>query len=145
MSHIAVSTHIAASRDQVWEEVANLENHIEWIADAHAIEFLTEMHSGVGTRMEVETRFGSFRTTDVMEITAWDEGERMAATHQGRFTGQGAFTLEPEDGGTRCSWTEEIRFPWFFGGPIGAWAARPIFSWVWRHNLRRLRSGFSAR
>jgi carbon monoxide dehydrogenase subunit G len=145
MPRINVSTHIPASRDRVWQDIANLEDHVEWMADAHSIEFLTESHSGVGTRMEVETRFGPLRTTDVREITRWDAGERMAVTHQGLFTGQGAFTLEAEDGGTRFSWTEDIRFPWFFGGPIGAWAARPIFYLVWRRNLKRLRSRFSAR
>ena len=145
MSHITVTTHLPASPETVWRDIADLATHIEWMADAHAIAFLTPQRSGVGTRMQVETRFGPLRTTDVMEITAWDEGQSMAVAHQGLFTGRGAFSLAPEAAGTRFSWSEQIVFPWFFGGPLGAWLARPIFRWVWGRNLRRLRARFSAR
>ena len=143
--HITVSTRIPAPPEAVWRDLADLDTHVEWMADAHAITFLTSQRSGIGTRMEVETRFGPLRTTDVMEITAWDEGTRMAVVHQGLFTGRGEFTLVPEADGTRFSWAESIDFPWFFGGAIGAWFARPIFRWVWGRNLRRLRARFSVR
>jgi hypothetical protein len=145
MSRVTVSIHIPASREEVWADVANLADHVQWMADAHSIGFLTRRHNGVGTRMEVETRFGPLRTTDVMEITAWDEGERMAVVHQGLFTGRGEFTLAAEHGGTRFAWTEQVGFPWFLFGPLGAWVARPVFAWVWRRNLRKLRDRFSSR
>lgn len=144
-SHVTVSVHIPAPRPQVWEDVADLAGHVEWMADARSIEFLTDARSEVGTRLAVETRIGPLRTTDVMEVTAWEPGERIAVIHHGLFAGRGEFRLADEGGGTRFTWSERITFPWFFGGPIGAWLARPVLAWVWRRNLTRLRARFSSR
>jgi carbon monoxide dehydrogenase subunit G len=143
---VAVSIVIPAPHEVVWEELARLERHVEWMADAHAIGFLGDLTTGVGTRMRVDTRFGPLRTQDVMEFTDWDPPRRMEVVHTGLFTGRGAFTLEPlGDRSTKVHWREEIRFPWYFGGRIGAWAARPVFRWVWRRNLRSFGDRFSAR
>jgi carbon monoxide dehydrogenase subunit G len=141
---VVVAVEIPAPREAVWAELATLEDHVEWMQDAHRIEFLGEQRRGVGTRMEVETRFGPLRTSDVMEFTAWDEPASMAVHHRGLFTGTGEFTLtETPGGGTRVEWREHIQFPWFFLGPAGAWAARPVFRFVWRRNLQRLRQRLS--
>jgi hypothetical protein len=114
------------------------------MADAHSIEFPGGTHRGVGTRMEVETRFGPLRTTDLMEVTAWEPGRRIVVDHRGLFTGRGEFLLEPDDAGsTRFTWTEHIEFPWYFGGRAGALLARPIFRRVWSRNLNRLRNRFT--
>jgi hypothetical protein len=116
------------------------------MADARSIDFLSGSRSGPGTRMVVETRFGPLRTRDLMEVTGWDEGRRISVEHRGLFTGTGEFRLEDRhDGGTRFTWAEEIRFPWWLGGPLGAAAARPVFRWVWRRNLQRLRDRLSSR
>jgi hypothetical protein len=81
-----------------------------------------------------------------MEFTAWDPPDRMAVRHQGLFSGFGEFRLHPAaDGHTILEWREQIVFPWFFGGALGSWAARPIFGWVWRRNLRRFRDRISGR
>jgi carbon monoxide dehydrogenase subunit G len=144
-SPVTVSIEVAAPLQRVWDELADLPSHVEWMADAETLTFLTNQHAGVGTRMEVGTRFGPLRTSDVMEFTAWDPPERMAVHHQGLFTGFGEFRLEPVDAErTRVVWREQITFPWFFGGPLGAWMARPVFGWVWRRNLRRLRDRLSS-
>jgi hypothetical protein len=143
---VSVSIHIPTARQRMWDVLADLGSHTEWMADAETITFLTNQRSGVGTRMEVATRFGPLRTTDVMEFTAWDPPDRMAVRHQGLFTGFGEFRLHAaEDGHTVLEWREHIVFPWFFGGALGSWAARPIFRWVWRRNLRRLRDRISGR
>lgn len=139
-SGVTVSTEIPAPPEAVWAELARLEDHAEWMADAHAIEFLGERREGIGTRMRVDTRFGPLRTHDVMEFTEWNPPRHMAVAHTGLFTGRGAFSLEPiGDTATLVRWSEQIFFPWYFGGRIGAWAAQPVFRWVWRRNLRRLR------
>lgn len=137
-----MSTPIAAPPEQVWHDVSHLAGHVEWMADAESIEFLDERTTGVGTRMRVGTRIGPFRTADIMEFTRWEEPHLMEVTHTGLFTGSGRFTLTPENGGTRFTWSEEIRFPSYFGGPIGAWCARPVLAMVWRRNLRRLAARF---
>jgi uncharacterized protein YndB with AHSA1/START domain len=141
---VVVSVDIPAPREAVWSELATLEHHVEWMQDAHSIRFLGEQKRGAGVRMEVETRFGPLRTSDVMEFTVWDEPETMAVRHRGLFTGTGEFTLTEIPGGaTRVVWAEQIQFPWFFLGPIGARAARPVFRFVWRRNLHRLRQRLS--
>lgn len=143
---VEVGVDIPAPVQAVWEEAARLEDHVEWMADAHRIDFLTEQRRGVGTRMRVATKFGPLRTSDEMEFTAWEEPHRMAVRHEGLFTGAGEFVLEDVDGtATRFTWRESIHFPWYFGGPLGAWAARPVFTWVWRRNLSRFRDRFSSR
>ncbi len=141
---VEVSIEIPAPIERVWEEAADVGGHVEWMADAHRLDFLSEQTTGVGTRIEVETRFGPLRTTDVMEFTAWEPPHRMAVRHHGLFTGAGAFefTAAGPDA-TTMTWRERIDFPWFFGGPLGAWAAKPVFGWVWRRNLRRFRDRFA--
>jgi hypothetical protein len=138
-----VSTVLPAPPERVWSEVERIEDHITWMADAVGIEFLGDATRGVGTRAEVETRIGPFRTSDVIEFTEWDPPHTMGVVHRGLFTGTGRFTLEPLDGGeTQFTWTEDIRFPWWLGGAVGAFVVRPILRAVWRGNLRRLRQRF---
>lgn len=145
MARISVSVHIAADPSAVWEEVATIEDHVEWMADAHRIEFLGPARRGVGTRIRVETRIGPFRTADIMEFTEWSEPTAMGVEHRGLFTGSGRFVIDAEPPGTRFTWTEELRFPWYLGGAAGALAARPVLTWVWRRNLRRLAGRVSDR
>ena len=141
---ITVAIQVPAPVEEVWAEASRLEDHVEWMADAHSIDFLTEQRTGIGTQMEVETRVGPLRTKDVMEVVAWEPPNRIAVTHQGLFQGTGQFLLESHDAGTRFTWEERLRFPWYFGGPIGARVARPVLAWVWRRNLKRFAARFPA-
>lgn len=129
---------IAAPPERVWAELADLASHHLWMADAGEIAFAGSQRSGVGTRMRVPTRVGPFRTTDLMTVTQWDEGTTMTVTHEGAVSGTGRFDLQPVAGGTRLLWSEELRFPWWLGGPVGAWIAGPILKRIWRGNLSRL-------
>lgn len=141
-SRIRVEQHIAASRETVWDDVADIASHAEWMADAESITFLTDHHSGQGTRMEVLTKVGPFSLTDVMEFTSWEPPSRMAVHHQGLVTGEGAFLLVEAAGGTRFIWDEELAFPWWLGGPVTAWFAAPVLRAIWRGNLKRLAARF---
>ncbi len=142
---VIVSVDIAAPLDAVWREAADLPSHVEWMADAEKIDFLTDSQSGVGTKMAVETRVGPLTTTDVIEVTEWVEPRTIGVVHSGVVTGTGAFMIEPVDESTtRFTWREQLDLPWFFGGPIGAVVARPIFGWIWRRNLERLKRRLEA-
>ena len=145
MPGITVSVDIPAAPAEVWADLSALDTHTEWMTDAHNVEYLSDRRQGAGPRIAVVTRLGPLRTTDVMEFTAWEEPVRMAVAHRGLFTGSGEFLLEAGGSGTCFTWSEEIRFPWFFGGPLGAWLARPVLRWVWRRNLSRLQARFTAR
>ncbi len=130
---------INASPDRVWAHLSDLASHAEWMKDAETIRFGTDQTRGVGVVMEAPTRIGPFRTLDVMTVTEWEEGHLISASHQGVVTGEGSFEIVPNDRGTTLIWSEDLRFPWWMGGPVGAIVARPIFRAVWTKNLKRFR------
>lgn len=136
---VTVTVLIPASLEGVWQAVADLGSHTEWMQDARRIEFETAQQSGVGTRLRVESRLGPLRTIDVMEVTAWEPQRRIGVSHQGLVRGEGEIRLDPVAGGVLLSWSETLRFPWMFGGPLGALLTHPIFRRIWRRNLNRLR------
>ena len=141
MASITVSVEIDATTERVWEVVEPVERHVDWMADAVAIRFTGEQTRGIGTTFECDTKVGPITLVDKMEITDWAPGERMGVRHSGVVTGSGHFTLEPIDLGrrTRFTWTEELVFPWWLGGPIGALVGgRVVMGAIWRRNLRTL-------
>jgi carbon monoxide dehydrogenase subunit G len=141
MTRIRVRATIDAPRDAVWTRLADIADHVQWMADASAIRFTGERRSGVGTAFECETRIGPLRTTDAMEVTEWREGRSLGVRHAGVVSGAGRFVLD--DGGpasTSVTWDERLRFPWWLGGPVGGLVAAPVLHLVWRGNLRRLAS-----
>ena len=140
MARITVGTELPATPEQVWELVRHIEQHVDWMHDAVAIRFTSASTSGVGTTFDCDTKVGPFRLTDRMEITEWDPARTMGVRHVGVVTGTGAFTLAAVDGGrTRFTWTERLVFPWWMGGPIGAWFGGFVLRLVWKRNLRDLR------
>jgi hypothetical protein len=138
MTRIAITRAVPVSHDRVWEAIANLASHTEWMKDAETLEFVTDQRRGKGTRMEVVTVVGPFRTIDVMEVVGWDEGQSIEVAHRGLITGRGILAVQPRGDGALVSWQEELTFPWWLGGPITAWLARPVLAAIWRGNLERL-------
>lgn len=139
MARLRVGVTLDAPPPVVWADIERIDTHPEWMADAVAIRFTSDRTSGVGTTFECDTAVGPFHLTDRMEITAWDPPVRMGVRHVGVVTGTGEFRLRSRRGGrTRFTWTERLKFPWWMGGPVGAWVAKPILGWVWRRSLRAL-------
>jgi uncharacterized protein YndB with AHSA1/START domain len=140
-SSIEVAVEIDAPPQRVWDHVADVRRHVTWMTDAVAVRLLDE-HPGVGQRFECDTRIGPLRLVDRMTVTAWSPPERMGVRHSGLVTGSGAFTLVPidHDRRTRFTWREELRFPWWLGGPLGAAVGRPVLRRIWRRNLNALRA-----
>ena len=132
-------------RSAVWAELERIEAHVEWMRDATAIRFVGDRRRGVGTTFECDTKMGPIRLTDVMEITDWEPGSRMAVAHRGLVTGSGQFSLEDGPGtATTIRWEERLRFPWWLGRTVGTRLARPVLVALWRGNLRRLRARVEA-
>ena len=141
MAHIAVTRVVPLPHELVWDAIADLGSHTDWMKDAEWIVFVDDQQRGEGTRMEVKTVVGPFRTIDVMEVVGWDEGHSIEVVHKGVITGQGTLQATPQGDGTLVSWTEKLVFPWWLGGGITAWLARPFLAAIWRGNLRRLEEG----
>jgi len=138
---VMVSTTIERSPQDVWADVRDISSHVTWMQDAAEIRFLTDHVEGPGTRFECDTKVGPFKLTDVMEITEWEEARRMGVRHVGLVEGTGVFTLdEVGSDRTEFKWEEDLVFPWFMGGPIGAFFSRPVLRLIWKRNLTRLKA-----
>ncbi len=139
---VNTSVEIDRSDTATWAALEDIASHVDWMRDAAEIRFVGDQRSGVGTRFECDTKVGPLSTTDVMEVTAWEPGVRMAVEHSGAVSGSGEFTLHRlGDDRTELRWSESLRFPWYFGGPVGAVMARPILRRIWQGNLRRFADG----
>lgn len=137
---VVVSTVIEASPADVWADVRDISSHVTWMQDAAEIRFLTEQTEGPDTRFECDTEIGPFSLTDVMEITSWEPERRMGVRHVGLVEGTGEFTLrELDPGRTEFRWEEDLTFPWYLAGPLGALVSRPALRAVWQRNLTRLK------
>ncbi|HVF76219.1 MAG TPA: SRPBCC family protein [Acidimicrobiales bacterium] len=131
MQRLRVGIDLDAPASVVWDYVADIPSHVEWMHDARSITFTSER------TFECLTVVGPFRTVDRMEIVEWVEGSAIGIRHVGLVQGTGRFTLTPL-GPSRCrfEWDETLEFPWWMVPPV----ARLVLVWVWRRNLRTLQS-----
>ena len=93
VTRVSVSAEYDVSPEQLWTAIEPIESHVEWMADAEVIRFVTGQTRGVGTRFECVTAVGPIRLTDRMEVTEWDPGRAMGVRHDGLVTGTGRFTI----------------------------------------------------
>lgn len=138
-----MSIELAASPARVWEIVEPVERHVDWMADAVAIRFTNSQTRGVGTTFDCDTKVGPIKLTDRMEITEWVPEKSMGVKHVGIVTGTGVFTIEPLGNGqyTKFTWSEELTFPWWLGGPIGeVIGGNIVMKAIWRRNLKKLKA-----
>ena len=112
--------------------------------DAECIIFESRRRRGVGVRMKVPTRVGFLRVADVIEVDIWTEGKSIGVRHRGRIGGRGLFRLSAHSDGSVLTLTENLRFPWYMGGAVVGWFARPILRRVFRSNLIRFRDRVEA-
>jgi hypothetical protein len=132
---------VAAPIDATWEALADLGSHVEWMADAESITFTSPQRAGMGTTFDCVTKVGPLHTVDKMVVTEWAEGGRIAVAHTGIVRGQGVFELVSGDvETTKMAWTEELRFPLYLGGVVGAFVAKPVLRRIWRGNLSRFKA-----
>lgn len=132
---------IDARPGEVWWALEDIDGHVGWMLDARAIRFTSARRAGVGTTFECDTRLGPLRLTDRMEVTEWVPGRSMGVVHTGLVTGTGRFTLKRARWGrTRLTWEERLEFPWWLGGRVGAVAAKPVLTAVWRRSLANLKA-----
>jgi len=139
---ITISTSIPLPVAAVWDELRHIDRHVEWMNDAVALTFITDQREGVGTSFHCKTRIGPFVTNDVMTITRWESETVMGVEHKGLIKGEGLFFLHGTDHDTTLVWQEELRFPWYMGGPLTAYFAAPVLKFIWRRNLANFHDRF---
>ena len=140
MTRIVSRVIISAAPSVVWRLASDLAAQPEWMRDAVAIRFATDRTAGVGVVMDCVTRIGPLRLTDRLAVTEWSEGRAIEIRHEGLVRGTGRFTIEPDTDGTRFTWTEDLRFPWWIGGPAAGAAAWPVLAATFRRDLTSLRT-----
>jgi hypothetical protein len=146
MGSIRVDTVIGRDPATVWETVGRIERHVDWMLDAESIRFTSATQAGTGTTFDCVTKIGPVRLLDKMEITEWEPGAIMGVRHFGVVTGSGRFILEAVDEGrTRFTWDETLRFPWWMGGRVGGVVGDRVMKVVWRRNLAKLKAQVEAR
>jgi len=136
---IEVATTYDVDASTLWEELRHIDRHVSWMMDAQSITFRSTNVEGLGTQFVCRTRIGPFVTDDVLTITEWEPLATMGVDHRGLVSGSGHFVLSSlNDHQVRLVWREQLVFPWWMGGPVGAWVAGRVLAVVWRGNLRRL-------
>ena len=90
---IEVSTIIYKPIEVVWDEVKIMKNHVNWMQDAAKIDFISENEAGIDTKMNVLTKVGPIKLTDIITVTEWKEKESIGVIHEGIVTGEGIFYL----------------------------------------------------
>jgi hypothetical protein len=135
-----VCTTIDVAPERLWERLERIEDHVDWMADAQSITFTSSHVRGVGTEFDCVTVVGPLRTTDRMRVTEWAPGQAMGIEHRGVVTGRGRFVLLPlGTDRTYFCWEEQLHFPWWMGGEVGAALGLPVLRVIWRRNLSRLK------
>jgi len=140
VTSIHVERALTQAPGVVWEELRHIDRHVNWMLDAQEIVFDSPQREGVGTSFRCTTKVGPITLLDAMTITTWIDTAIMGVEHRGVVGGRGVFTLSPRGTGTLLSWRENLLFPWWMGGPLGALVAAPILRSIWKRNL----AGFAA-
>ncbi len=141
---VEIHTEISVPTDraQTWELLIDLQKQPEWMKDALSIEQLTDGPVGVGTVMRVPTQILFLRTTDRMEVTAFDPLEKWSVKHIGLVTGEGTFSLRDDEAGrgTIVHWHERLSAPLGILGRIGMTLFRPALRYQFHSDLVRFRA-----
>ncbi len=138
---IRVSTIINKPLEVVWDEVKIMKNHVNWMQDAAKIDFLSLNESGIDTKMKVLTKVGPFSLNDIITVTKWEEMNSIGVIHEGIVTGEGAFYLsENDDNSTKFEWIEELKAPYYLGGPIAEFFGGFVLKFIWKKNLMNLKN-----
>jgi uncharacterized protein YndB with AHSA1/START domain len=138
MLEVTVTECFELERARLWDALADLESHREWMTDVRKLRFLTEQRSGVGTRYQITV--GPLRMRDHIEVIAWDRPRELAITHRiGPARGEGRFLLAVDGAGTGLEWQARFELPWWAGGRLAERSVVPATRRLLTRNLGSLR------
>jgi len=146
MLEVTVVEHFDLDRARLWDALADLEGHREWMTDVRTLRFLTEQRSGVGARYVIEVGTGPLRARDHVEVIGWDRPIELAITHRiGPARGEGRFRLEVDGPGTRLEWRARFEVPTWVGGRLTERLGAPATRRLLTRNLASLRQWLADR
>jgi hypothetical protein len=136
---VEASKGLPAPPERVWEQIRRWEDQSRWIRDAVWVRVLTPEREGVGVRVKVLNRVLLVPLfTEQLEVIGWDPPRRIVMAHRSFVGGTGIWALEPEDGGTRFTWTEELSLPIPLLGELALLVYRPFLHRIMQSGLAEL-------
>jgi Polyketide cyclase / dehydrase and lipid transport len=139
---VRVEELLPCPAEEAWAILLVWERQADWMLDADRVEVVGERREGIGVRLSVRTRIlGLPAFTDPMEVVAWDPPRRLALRHGGIVAGEGTWSLDPEQGGTRFVWVEDVRLRVPVIGELAALLYAPIL----RRLIRQAAAGLRRR
>jgi hypothetical protein len=122
---LVLPTHV----EEAWAVLVDWERQADWMRDADRVEVVSPHREGPGVTIDVRTRvYGVPLFTERLEVLRWEPPARLAIAHRTFIRGTGTWALEPADGGTRFTWTEDISLPVPVVGELALRVYRP-FMW----------------
>ena len=138
---VGAQTHLPAPPERVWEHLLRWEDQARWIRDAVWVRVLSPEREGLGTRVKVLNRVLHVPLfTEQLEVVGWDPPRRIVMAHRSFVRGTGIWSLEPVEGGTRFTWTEELSLPIPVLGELALLVYRPFLRRLMRGSLASLQS-----
>jgi hypothetical protein len=126
--------------EEAWRVLVDWEAQPRWMGEAERVRVVSELREGVGVRLGVRTRIlGVALFTEPIEVTGWTPRASLEVRHGGPVAGWGSWTLHPLGGGTRLTWTEDVRLALPVVGGAAARFYAPAMRWLMGRTLRDLR------
>jgi Polyketide cyclase / dehydrase and lipid transport len=142
---VEASRNLPTAPERVWSTIERWQEQSRWIRDAVWVRLLTTERAGVGTRIEVKNRVLHVPLfTEQLEVVGWEPPRRMVMAHRSFVRGTGIWSLEPVDGSTRFTWTEELSLPIPILGELALLVYRPFFRRLMRGSLANLQGVIAA-
>jgi carbon monoxide dehydrogenase subunit G len=139
---ISVETSLPCPPEEAWAVLLAWERQADWMLDADRIDVIGNRREGVGVRLAVRTRIlGLPAFTEPMEVVGWEPPRELGIRHGSIVVGQGTWLLEPEPGGTRFVWIEDVRL----GVPVLGELAARVYGPILRRLMRRAAAGLRRR
>ena len=136
---VEASRNLSAAPERVWSSIERWEEQSRWIRDAVWVRLLTRERTGAGARVEVMNRVLHVPLfTEQLEVVGWEPPHRMVMAHRSFVRGTGTWSLEPVDGSTRFTWTEELSLPIPILGELALLVYRPFLRRLMRGSLANL-------
>jgi hypothetical protein len=139
---LQVDSQVSAEPARVWQVLIDWAGQSRWIPFT-TVDIVSDHDHGLGVRAVALSGFRLGRLPvgllDNFVVTGWTPAKELEVLHLGPyFTGEGAFRLEPRDGGTRVTATEVFSLPG--GRPVEAFVrlGLPLMRAGFRRSLRRL-------
>jgi uncharacterized protein YndB with AHSA1/START domain len=142
---VDASRNLPAAPERVWSTIERWEDQSRWIRDAVWVRPLTRERTGAGARVEVMNRVLHVPLfTEQLEVIEWEPPRRMVMAHRSFVRGTGTWSLEPADGSTMFTWTEELSLPIPILGELALLVYRPFLRRLMRGSLANLQRWISA-